>query len=155
MKNITYKCSRKWEHLLCIIHISVINLLLLLRLLLRTNLFIIVFLYVSYVHMLSCSVVSDFCNPMSYSLPGSSVHVNTGHKNTRVICHSLLQRIFLTQGSNLGFLHCWQTLYHLNHQRNHLYVLVAFILCASYIQVPSVNSRKDLILLMLWYLSNT
>ena len=30
--------------------------------------------------------------------------------------HSLLQRIFLTQGQNLGFLHCRQILYHLNHQ---------------------------------------
>ena len=31
-------------------------------------------------------------------------------------CHFLLQRIFLTQGSNLGLLHCRQTLYHLSHQ---------------------------------------
>ena len=31
-------------------------------------------------------------------------------------CHFLLQRIFLTQGSNPGFLHCWQILYHLSHQ---------------------------------------
>ena len=29
---------------------------------------------------------------------------------------SLLQEIFLTQGSNLGLLHGWQILYHLNHQ---------------------------------------
>ena len=28
-------------------------------------------------------------------------------------CHSLLQGIFLTQGSNLGLLHCRQILYHL------------------------------------------
>ena len=31
-------------------------------------------------------------------------------------CHSLLQRIFLTQESNPGFLHCRQILYQLNHQ---------------------------------------
>ena len=31
-------------------------------------------------------------------------------------CHSLLQGIFLTQGSNLGLLHCRQILYCLNHQ---------------------------------------
>ena len=37
-------------------------------------------------------------------------------KNTRVDCHFLLQEIFLTQGSNLGLLHCRQTLYHLSHQ---------------------------------------
>ena len=30
--------------------------------------------------------------------------------------HSLLQGIFLTQGSNLDFLHCRQILYHLSHQ---------------------------------------
>ena len=31
-------------------------------------------------------------------------------------CHFLLQRIFLTQGSNLVLLHCIQMLYHLSHQ---------------------------------------
>ena len=31
-------------------------------------------------------------------------------------CHSLLQGIFLTQGSNLGLLHCRQILYPLSHQ---------------------------------------
>ena len=37
-------------------------------------------------------------------------------KNTGVGCHSLLQGIFLTQGSNLGVLHFGQILYHLSHQ---------------------------------------
>ena len=37
-------------------------------------------------------------------------------KNTGVGCHALLQRIFLTQGSNLGILHCRQILYCLSHQ---------------------------------------
>ena len=31
-------------------------------------------------------------------------------------CHFLLQGIFPTQGSNLGLLHCRQTLYHVSHQ---------------------------------------
>ena len=31
-------------------------------------------------------------------------------------CHSFLQGIFLTQGSNPGLLHCKQILYHLSHQ---------------------------------------
>ena len=31
-------------------------------------------------------------------------------------CHALLQGIFLTQGSNLGLLHCRQILYYLSHQ---------------------------------------
>ena len=37
-------------------------------------------------------------------------------KNTGVRSLALLQRIFLTQGSNLGLLHCRQILYCLSHQ---------------------------------------
>ena len=36
--------------------------------------------------------------------------------STGVGCHFLLQRIFPTQRSNLGFPHCRQTLYRLSHQ---------------------------------------
>ena len=39
-------------------------------------------------------------------------------KSTGVGCHFLLQRIFLTQGSNPGLPHCRQTLYHLSHQES-------------------------------------
>ena len=35
-------------------------------------------------------------------------------KNTGMVCHSLLQGIFPTQGSNTGFPHCSQILYHLS-----------------------------------------
>ena len=34
------------------------------------------------------------CDPMDYSLPGSSVHVDSPGKNTGVGCHALLQGIF-------------------------------------------------------------
>ena len=51
------------------------------------------------------------CSPMDCSTPGSSV--DFPGKNTGVGCYVLLQRIFLTQGSNL--LHCRQILYHLSH----------------------------------------
>ena len=37
-------------------------------------------------------------------------------KSTGVGCHFLLQKFFLTQGSNPGLLHCRQTLYRLSHQ---------------------------------------
>ena len=37
-------------------------------------------------------------------------------KNTGVCCHSLLQGIFPTQGSNSELPHCGQILYHLSHQ---------------------------------------
>ena len=44
---------------------------------------------------------------MSMGFPGN---------NTRVGCHSLIQGIFLTQGSNLGLLHCRQILYCLSYR---------------------------------------
>ena len=65
----------------------------------------------------SCPTV---CNPMNYSLPRSSVHGIFPDKSTGVGCHFLLQRIFPTQGSNLGLLNCRQTLYHLSHQGSHI-----------------------------------
>ena len=37
-------------------------------------------------------------------------------QSTEVGCHFLFQRIFPTQGSNLGLPNCRQTLYHLSHQ---------------------------------------
>ena len=40
------------------------------------------------------------CEPTDCSLPGSSVCGIFPGKNTRVGCHALLQRIFLTQGLN-------------------------------------------------------
>ena len=50
------------------------------------------------------------CDP-----PGSSVRGNSPGKTTGVDCHSLLQRIILTQGSNLGLLHWRQILYSLSY----------------------------------------
>ena len=47
-------------------------------------------------------------------------------KSTRVGCHFLLQRIFPTQGLNLGLPHCRQTLYRLSHQGSHYNFLVLF-----------------------------
>ena len=54
---------------------------------------------------------------MGCSLPGSSIH-GIFQARVGVVCHFLLQRIFPTQGSNLGLPHCRQTLYHLSHQGN-------------------------------------
>ena len=50
------------------------------------------------------------CDPMDYSLPGSSIPGASPGKNTRLGYHTLLQGIFLTQGSNphLLFLLHWQ-----------------------------------------------
>ena len=54
----------------------------------------------------SPSVVSDSCDPMDCSPPGSSVHGISPGKNTGVGSHFLLQGMFPTQGSNPHLLHC-------------------------------------------------
>ena len=56
------------------------------------------------------------CDPMDCILLGSSVYGILWAKNTGGGCHILLQGIFLTQGLNLGLLHCKQSLYHLSYQ---------------------------------------
>ena len=61
----------------------------------------------------SCPTLRD---PMDCSLPGSSVHGHSPGKNTGMDCHSLLQGLFPTQGSNMGLLHYRQTLHLLSHQ---------------------------------------
>ena len=67
--------------------------------------------FVSSIIVESHSVVSDSahqdCSPW-----------NSLDKNSGVSCYSLLQGIFLTQGSNLGLLNCRQILYYLSHQGN-------------------------------------
>ena len=55
-------------------------------------------------------------DPMEFSLSGTSVHGLSLGKNTGAGCHTLLQGICPTQGSNTGLLHCRQILYHLGHQ---------------------------------------
>ena len=49
----------------------------------------------------SCLTLWD---PMNCSPPGSPVHGDSPGKNTRVGCHSLLQRVFPIQGWNLSLL---------------------------------------------------
>ena len=60
------------------------------------------------------SEVAQLCltlwDPMDCSLSGSS------GKSTGLGCHFLLHRIFPTQGSNPGLLHCGQILYSLSYQ---------------------------------------
>ena len=58
--------------------------------------------------------MSDSLRPCG-ALPGSSAHGIFAGKNAGVGCHFLLQRIFQTQGLNLGLLHCTWILYHLSH----------------------------------------
>ena len=62
------------------------------------------------VRSVSHSVMSDSLQPDRLKLPRFLHPWHSPGKNTGMGCHFLLQRIFLTQGSNLGLLHCRQTL---------------------------------------------
>ena len=64
----------------------------------------------------SSSVVSDSATPGSQG-PTRLLHPwDSPGRNTGMGCHFFLQKIFPTQGSNLGLPYCRQTLYHLSHQ---------------------------------------
>ena len=69
--------------------------------------------YVAVVWLLS---LTQLCEGMYCSLPGSSACGDSPGKNTGVGSHALLERIFPTQGLNLGLLNCRQILYQLSHQ---------------------------------------
>ena len=56
------------------------------------------------------------CNPRDCSPPGFSVHGISQARILEWVAISFSRRIFPTQGSNPGPLHCRQILYHLNHQ---------------------------------------
>ena len=55
------------------------------------------------------------CDAMDYNLPGS-LSMEFSRQEYWSGYHSLLQEIFLTQGSNPALPHCRQILYHLSHQ---------------------------------------
>ena len=62
------------------------------------------------------SVLSSSVQPCRLQLSRLLRPWDSPGKNTGVGCHFLFQRIFPTQGSNLGLLHCRQILYHLSVQ---------------------------------------
>ena len=64
----------------------------------------------------SHSVMSDSLQPHGLELNRLFCPWNSPGKNTGTGYHFLLQEIFPTHGSNLGLLHCRQTLYHVSHQ---------------------------------------
>ena len=70
-----------------------------------------------YVLDLVCELLSHFwlCNHMDCSPPSSSVCGILQARIEEWVNHSLLQGIFLTQGSNSDLLHCRRILYHLSH----------------------------------------
>ena len=58
------------------------------------------------------------CNPMDYSLPGSSVHGILQARILEWVAIPFSRGIFPAQGSNMGLPHLRQTLYSLSHEGN-------------------------------------
>ena len=98
-------------------------------------------------------------DPMNCSPPGSSVHGDAPGKNTVECCHALLQGIFPTQGSNPGFPHCRQILYHLSHQGSRLVTSVQFSsvtrLCLTLCEPMDCSTPGSLVLRYLPGLAQT
>jgi len=96
-----------------------------------------------------------FCEQMDCCPPGSCLWDSPG-KNTGVGSHSLLQGIFLTQGSILGLLHGRQMLYHLCHQGSPLRSnYIGKSLKHSRFQFPYLKTRNNQFTLWGWYLNKT
>ena len=68
-----------------------------------------------YHYVLVVQLCPTFCDPMDYSPPSYSVH-GILSKNTGMGCHSRLQGIVPTQGSNPGFPHCKRILFCLSQK---------------------------------------
>ena len=79
-----------------------------------------------------CSVVSDSLRPHGLRPARLLCPWDSPGKNTGVDCHSLFQRIFPTQGSNPGLLHCRQILYRLSYRED------------PYSYYQSANERKEM-----------
>ena len=79
----------------------------------------------SHLHKKVKALVAQSCptlsSPMDWSPQG---------KNTGMGIHSLLQRMFQTQGSKVGCLHCRKILYCLSHQKSplHLEIIIFTVL---------------------------
>ena len=69
---------------------------------------------------------------------------NSPDKNTGVCCHSLLQGIFPTQGSNLGLPHCKQILFCLSHQVNLYCIIISHIFTTQlFTLIWIISFKKD------------
>ena len=69
--------------------------------------------------------MSDSCNPMDSSLPGSSVHGILQARMLEWAAISFYRESSLTQGLNLGLLHCRQILYQPCYQRMDLKICLS------------------------------
>ena len=85
----------------------------------------------------SCSVMSNSSQPCGLKPARLLCPWDFPGKNTGVGCHFLLQRIFPTQGSNPGLLHCRQILYHLSHLRSPGLCFITALLFDCLFSVPA------------------
>ena len=69
---------------------------------------------------------------------------NSPGKNTGVSSHSLLQRIFLTQGLNPGLLHCRQIVYCLSHQGSPVSILTCSVAKSCFVTPWTVACQVPL-----------
>ena len=83
-------------------------------------------MYLPVLLLLHCvaSVISDSVGPYGLQPVRLLYPWDSPGKSSRVGCHTLLQEIFLTQGSNLGLLHCRQILYCCITREAHLYLCI-------------------------------
>ena len=88
----------------------------------------------------SRSVMSNSVTPWTARLlcPWNSLSKKSG-----VSCHSLLQGIFPTQGSNPGLQHCRQILYHWSHQRGYVIACILSLLCFSCQRLGKILQYKE------------
>ena len=94
--------------------------------------------------LLSCLALAS---RMDYSPPGSSPG-NFPGKNTGVVCHFLLQGLFLTQESNPDLLLYRQILYQLSYEG----LILNYTNCKEfYLLIKSFKEEKSHILLIVMY----
>ena len=68
---------------------------------------------------------------------------NSPGNSAGVSCRTLLQGIFLTQGSNPGLLNCRQILYWLSYQGTHYYIHIYYILCIHNAKCMKISQPKN------------
>ena len=103
----------------------------------------------SEVKVLVTQLCLTLCDPMDLKPTRLLCPWNSPGKNTGVGCHSFLQAIFLTQGSNMGLLNCTWILYHLSKRLNKYNIYVHRELAGRYIPFLPDNFLSPLCVLHL------
>ena len=104
---------------------------------------------------ISCAVCAQslqlcptLCNPMDYSLPGSSVPGILQVRILKWVAVLFSREIFPTQGLNPGLPHCRQILYQLSHQESiYIYIYPFFFIIltggAAVNNLPAMQETQE------------